>query len=70
MTTPTNIAVRHALVFLQPPLETEIERTEALQKAGALTREAIGHAVRAGRDDIAFRLLAIALEAEACRASH
>jgi len=58
-------AVEASKTFLLPPAASATERADALLACAELARQAIEHAVRAGRDDLAFRLLAIAQEMEA-----
>ncbi|WP_313038246.1 hypothetical protein [Stutzerimonas nitrititolerans] len=50
-------ATKNAAVFLLPPYDSETERRDALDGAVELMRQAVEHAVRAGRDDLAFKLL-------------
>ncbi|KIZ37002.1 hypothetical protein [Stutzerimonas stutzeri] len=57
-------ATENAAVFLLPPYESETERGDALDGAVELMRQAIEHAVRAGRDDLAFKLLDLVHEVE------
>ncbi|WP_349568432.1 hypothetical protein [Azotobacter salinestris] len=58
-------ATHNAAVFLLPPYESAIERSHALAGAVELMRQAIEHAVRAGRDDLAFQLLDLVQNVEA-----
>lgn len=61
----TTDAAKRAAVFLNPPHASEADRAAAQANAAALMRQAVEQCVRAGRDDLAFRTLDIALEAEA-----
>lgn len=61
----TTDAAKRAAAFLKPPHANEADRAAALASAAALMRQAVEQCVRAGRDDLAFRSLDIALEAEA-----
>ena len=58
------LATKNAAVFLLPPYESETERRDALDGATELMRQAIEHAVRAGRDDLAFKLQELVHETE------
>ncbi|MBH5367175.1 hypothetical protein [Bradyrhizobium glycinis] len=62
--TTTKAAARGAAVFLNPPHASESDRADALATAASLMRQAVEQCIRAGRDDLAFRSLDIALEAE------
>ncbi|RRW19690.1 hypothetical protein EGJ45_07380 [Stutzerimonas stutzeri] len=57
-------AAKNSAAFLLPPYESETERRDALDGAVELMRQAIEHAVRAGRDDLAFKLLDLVHEVE------
>lgn len=60
-------ATAQAQAFLLPPYETATERADALLAASELVRQAIEYAVRAGRDDVALKLLDMAQSIEASR---
>lgn len=64
-TTPAIAANKRAAAFLKPPYPTEAERAEAQRDAAASIRQALELLVRAGRDDLAFRALELAQDAEA-----
>lgn len=59
-------AGQQAAVFLLPPHESPTARADALLAAAELARQAIEHAVKAGRDDLAMKLLTLAQDMEAC----
>ena len=64
ISTITRSAAAHAAVFLKPPHENEADRAAALASAASLMRQAVEQCVRAGRDDLAFRAMDVAQEAE------
>ncbi len=57
-------ATKNAAAFLLPPYESETERRDALDGAVELMRQAIEHAVRAGQNHLAFKLLDLVHETE------
>ncbi len=57
-------ATKNAAAFLLPPYNSQTERRDALDGAVELMRQAIEHAVRAGRDDLAFKLLGLCAKTE------
>lgn len=58
-------ATSQAQVFLLPPYDSATARRDSLMASSELVRQAIGPAVRAGRDDVALRLLQLAHSIEA-----
>lgn len=58
-------AAKRARAFLAVPHTTMRERASSLESAAMLARQAVDMAVRAGRDDLAFRALELAQDMEA-----
>ena len=66
MQTQTNEVLnstKRAMLFLTPPRETDVERTEAMQRAEKLMQEATVAFLHAGRDDLAQRARELAADA-------
>lgn len=63
--------VRRAATFLLPPYpEGSVARGEAEMAAWELVQEAIEHCVRAGRDDLAFKLQSVGFELRGLPEAH
>lgn len=64
MNSRVEAAAKRSLIFLKAPHESMRERASALESGVVLARQVVDLAVKAGRDDIAFRALELAQDME------